>query len=105
MVSRSEVNGHFIEFNDMGVSREPITARLMWVPTDDHSVKLAWLVYVIPVTSSDYWMIRVDAGNKRILGMDNYTVYCNWDALIRDATNPIKPRLKPATCFNRLQLQ
>ncbi len=99
MVSRSEVNGHFIEFNDMGVSREPITARLMWVPTDDHSVKLAWLVYVIPVTSSDYWMIRVDAGNKRILGMDNYTVYCNWDAPHTGCDKPHQTQAKTSNLF------
>ncbi|HNP55296.1 MAG TPA: M36 family metallopeptidase, partial [Ferruginibacter sp.] len=77
---QTDAGGRFIRFNNMGVSREPITANLMWVPVDGNQIKLSWLVYVIPTTSSDYWMVRVDASNQSILGMDNYTVYCNWDA-------------------------
>ncbi|HCY90569.1 MAG TPA: hypothetical protein DHV17_09950 [Chitinophagaceae bacterium] len=80
IVIKSESNGHYLEFNDMGVSRENITARLMWLPMENGAVRLAWMVYVIPRNSSDYWLVKVDASNKEVLGMDNYTVYCNWDA-------------------------
>jgi extracellular elastinolytic metalloproteinase len=74
-------NGNKIEFGDLGVSRQNITAQLSWIPlADGKKVQLAWQVYVIPNSTSDYWMIRVDAGSSAILGMDNYTVYCNWDA-------------------------
>lgn len=70
----------FYEFGDMGISRENITVQIIWVPIEDgRKVQLAWQVYLIPNNSSDYWMIRVDANNGRILGMDNYTVYCNWE--------------------------
>ena len=68
------------EFDDMGISRQHITVQLSWVPiADGRILHLAWQVYIIPVTSSDYWMVRVDAAGSNILGMDNYTVYCNWD--------------------------
>jgi hypothetical protein len=73
-------NGRKIEFNDMGISHENITAELMWSVSDDgEHVKLAWQVYVIPKTSSDYWLVRVDAINSSILAVDNLTVYDHWD--------------------------
>ncbi len=72
-------NGQKVEFGNMGVSRENITAQLMWVPaTDEKAVNLAWQVYIIPTTSSDYWLVRMDATNSKLLGADNLTVYCNW---------------------------
>ncbi|MFT3908988.1 MAG: M36 family metallopeptidase [Ferruginibacter sp.] len=74
-------NGNKYEYSNLGVSRENITAQLSWVPLEEgRKVQLAWQVYIIPQTTSDYWMVRVDASNSSILGMDNYTVYCNWDA-------------------------
>lgn len=87
----TDPGGRFIRFNNMGISREPITANLMWVPTENHQLKLSWLIYVIPTTSSDYWMVRVDASNQQILGMDNYTVYCNWDAPHKDCHKAHQP--------------
>lgn len=80
LVVASEKNGHLIVFDDMSVSRENITAELMWVPAEEgNSVELAWQVYIIPVTTSDYWMVRVNAVDKSIVGVNNLTVYCNWD--------------------------
>ena len=78
LLSKAENNK--FEYGNLGVSRQNITAQLAWVPSEkDQSVHLAWQVYIIPQTTADYWMIRVDAANNHILGMDNYTVYCNWD--------------------------
>ena len=72
-------NGRKVEFGKLGVSRENITAQLMWSAMEDGTYRLAWQVYFIPTTTSDYWMLRVDAVNNRIIGTDNLTVYCNWD--------------------------
>ncbi|MBL7703638.1 MAG: M36 family metallopeptidase, partial [Ferruginibacter sp.] len=72
-------NGKFVEFGNMGISQENITAQLTWVPDEaTKTYKLAWQVYIIPKTTSDYWMVRVNAVDNSILGMDNYTVYDNW---------------------------
>lgn len=72
-------NGHQVEFGNMGVSRENITAQLVWSPVDNsNEMRLAWQVYIIPRTTADYWMVRVDATNNSILGMDNYTDYDHW---------------------------
>ena len=80
IVVGSEKNGHLVVFDNMGISRENITAELMWVPLEDgKKVVLAWQVYIIPVSSSDYWMIRINAIDNSIIGVNNLTVYCNWD--------------------------
>ena len=64
----------------MGISMENITAQLMWVPVEKTgTVRLAWEVYIIPKTTSDYWLVRVDAMDNSILDIDNLTTYCNWD--------------------------
>ena len=72
-------NGRKVEFSNMGVSRENITAQLMWTPVENsNEINLSWHVYIIPKTTADYWMVRVDAVNNSILGLDNYTDYDNW---------------------------
>ncbi len=77
-ISRND-EGRKVEFGNMGVSRENITAQLMWTPIENSKeVRLSWHVYIIPTTTPDYWMVRVDAVNSSILGMDNYTDYDNW---------------------------
>jgi subtilisin-like proprotein convertase family protein len=79
-ISRKQ-NGREVEFGNLGVSKENIVAHLMWVPslTNPNEVALAWQVRIVPVSSSDYWLVRIDAANGKSLGADNLTVYCNWD--------------------------
>ncbi|MEO6583954.1 MAG: M36 family metallopeptidase, partial [Ferruginibacter sp.] len=67
-----------IEFGKMGVARENITATLMWVPTEDGKVRLAWQIYLVPKTTPDYFLIRVDAVTNTIISETNLTDYCNW---------------------------
>ncbi|MCB0741491.1 MAG: M36 family metallopeptidase, partial [Chitinophagaceae bacterium] len=73
-------NGHKVTFNNMGISQENITAKLMWMPMDEYgkSIKLVWQVYIVPKTSSDYWLVSIDANNGSTAKVDNLTVYCNW---------------------------
>ena len=79
VVINTKDNGRKIEFSNMGVSRENITAQLIWAPTENaNNYHLAWQVYIIPKATSDYWMLSVDAIDNRILGIDNYTDYDNW---------------------------
>ena len=80
LVISSEKNGHYLVFDNMEISKENITAELMWVPLDNgKKVVLAWQVYIIPVNSSDYWMVRVNAINNTVIGVNNFTVTCNWE--------------------------
>lgn len=72
-------DGRKVEFNNMGIASENITAQLMWVPaTEGKTVRLAWQVYIIPNTTPDYWLVKIDAANNTPLGADNLTVYCDW---------------------------
>ncbi len=67
-------------FGKLGVSYENITAELLWVPVNEgKQVKLGWQVYLLPVGTSDYWMIRIDASNGSLIEENNLTVYCNFD--------------------------
>lgn len=80
LVLTTEKSGHYFVFDNMGISNKNITAELMWVPLEDgKKTVLAWQIYVIPNTSSDYWMVRVNAMDNKIVGVSNLTVYCNWD--------------------------
>lgn len=82
-------NGSLVEFSNMGISHENITAQLMWTAVENSkAVRLSWHVYIVPKTTSDYWMVRVDAENNAILGIDNYTDYDNWGT--PDLNNNIK---------------
>ena len=67
---------------DFGIinTKEIITAELLWLPVEDgKEVKLVWQVFLAPVTTSDYWLIRVDANRNTVIDQQNLTVYCNWD--------------------------
>jgi hypothetical protein len=80
VLQRIEKEGRLYIFDNMGVSREAITAQLMWVPLNDNKkVELAWEIYIIPNNSSDYWLVRISAINGETIGVSNLTVYCNWD--------------------------
>jgi len=68
-----------IDFGTLGLSKENVTAELMWVPVMNGAtltaVKLGWQVQLYPIVNSDYWSIRVDASNSSIINKNNYTVY------------------------------
>ena len=71
-------DGRKHEFGDLGVSSEKIYAELIWIPIEK-SYKLAWQVFVAPVNSSDYWLMRVDAQTGIVIDKENLTVTCIWD--------------------------
>lgn len=69
-----------LTFDNLGISRENVTAELMWVAAKQgKEIYLAWQVYIIPNINSDYWQIRVDAHSNKVIELNNLTVYCNWD--------------------------
>ncbi|MEO9209934.1 MAG: M36 family metallopeptidase [Ginsengibacter sp.] len=78
-VLRSTNSNQKVEFNASNISRENITADLIWVPQLDGTVKLAWQVKILPTSNNDYWFVRVSAQDGTILGKDNLTVSCNWN--------------------------
>ncbi len=73
-------NGKKIEYGNLGVSIENITAELIWLPVDEgNNIKLAWQIFIAPFKGSDYWLIRIDAANNTMINKESLTIYCNWD--------------------------
>ncbi len=69
-----------IDFGKLDVTREKLTAELMWVPVkEDGAILLAWQINLSPVSSSDNWLIRIDANTNTVISETNLTVYCNFD--------------------------
>lgn len=74
------IPGRKFDFGKSGVANENITAELLWVPIlEGKQVILCWQVYLVPNSSSDYWMIRLDANSNNIISENNLTVFCGWD--------------------------
>ena len=79
--------GRKYNFGKANIASENITAELLWVPLNDaNEVKLAWQIYLVPKNTSDYWMIRVDAHENKIINKNNLTVYCDWKSNKTEAT-------------------
>ncbi len=73
-------NGKKMEYGNLDVSVENITAELIWLPVEEgNNIRLAWQVFIAPLNSSDYWLIRVDAASNQVINKESLTIYCNWD--------------------------
>jgi hypothetical protein len=73
--------GRKYNFGKANIATENITAELLWVPLNDaNEVKLAWQIYLVPKSTSDYWVIRVDAHENQIINKNNLTVFCDWES-------------------------
>ena len=68
-----------IEFPSYNASQQNIVAKLLWVSDSKGSLHLSWQVKFVPVHSSDYWLINVDAKTGEVINKDNLTVYDRWD--------------------------
>ncbi|MFT3979739.1 MAG: M36 family metallopeptidase [Ferruginibacter sp.] len=78
-LTRAVAAGNKKGFGKAGISKENITAELFWEVDSKNIPHLVWQVYFAPLTSSDNWLIRVDANNSSIVSEHNLTVYCNWN--------------------------
>ncbi|HWB24599.1 MAG TPA: M36 family metallopeptidase [Chitinophagaceae bacterium] len=68
-----------VEFTNLGISTEDITANLLWVPVNDgQRLVLCWQVQIQPNKTPDHWLIRIDAATNAFVSKANLTVSCNW---------------------------
>lgn len=65
-----------VTFSEAGIARSPILARLVYQPTRTGALRLAWELSIDQINSVDYWNLRFDAQDGRLLGQGNYTVSC-----------------------------
>jgi uncharacterized repeat protein (TIGR01451 family) len=78
LIPTTIIPGRKLDFGKAGIASTNITAELMWVLCEDGNIKLAWQIYLVPISTSDYWMIRIDAHKGKHISENNLTVYCNW---------------------------
>ena len=66
------------DFGDLGIAKENVTARLLWIPQKSFQrVRLVWEVNLSPKKSRDSWRVMVDAAKGNVVKKENYTVYDN----------------------------
>ena len=99
-VSKSADNQKF-EFRSSGISKENLTADLQWFPGENGTVKLGWQIKILPTSSSDYWLIMVDAIDATILKKDNLTVSCNLDGPILESGLTDEHQIFPIKDLNK----
>lgn len=61
-------------FNNAGISLEKIPVKLMYQPTANGELTLAWDVTLAPLDGEHYWNVRVDAQTGALLAKDDYSV-------------------------------
>lgn len=61
-----------------GVQKSPITAKLVYQPTTDDKLKLAWSFMFYSPNSDHLWAVRIDAANGKILAKDDLTLNCSF---------------------------
>lgn len=94
-------DGHHFEFGKLGASTENIKADLLWYPIEEkNEVRLVWQVFVAPVNSSDYWLVRVDANTNQVIDRTNLTITCNWDPKGHSVESHLKENHKAIAADN-----
>lgn len=93
-IAALSLDGNKLNYGKLDVATENISAELIWFPlADGNEMKLAWQVFIAPRNSSDYWLIRIDAGNKQVINKESLTVYCNWDKKAHSAGDHFKEQV------------
>lgn len=91
---RQSADGKLFEYNNLGISANNISVRLLWVPVDENSnLKLAWQVELITPLTNDAWLVKVDAQNGKILNKTNLTV--------KETFQPVN--IRKMDCFSPVQ--
>ena len=57
---------------DGGISRDPVTARLVYQQTDSGDLRLAWELGINQLDGKHWWQIRMDAGSGEELGRTDW---------------------------------
>lgn len=63
-------------FNRGILSLEDIPVKLMWQPSKDGSLKLAWDLNIYELSAQNWWSVRIDAMTGEILDQNNWVSQC-----------------------------
>lgn len=80
LVLKEQTGGKYI-FSGSDFANNDISVRLTYMPMRETGViHLSWDMAIDVKSSADYWSLRIDALDGKMLHQHNYTVYCNFDA-------------------------
>jgi uncharacterized repeat protein (TIGR01451 family) len=78
MPTKTSADNLKAEFGSLGIAGNNIEVKKLWVPLQNgSSVRLAWQVSIKPLNASDYWLVRVDANENKVISKSNLTVSCS----------------------------
>ncbi|GAB2960718.1 T9SS-dependent M36 family metallopeptidase [Hymenobacter coalescens] len=103
--SRSTEAERTTVFGTGGISLEPITARLVYQPMPDGSLRLAWEVFIYELDALNAWNIRLDASSGQVLDKNNLVTHCEFDnhgpdgAFIDGKRKLMTPLMAPAVAM------
>jgi uncharacterized repeat protein (TIGR01451 family) len=77
------------------ISDSPIPVKMIYFPTRDGQLRLAWYLAIDDPRNADYWGMMVDALDGSILQKNNFTTYCkfpdraglNYDACLEEMSD------------------
>lgn len=66
---------HTYEFDKLGISSNNIPVKLLWVHTEENTLKLVWQVTISADENNALWSVNIDAATGSIYNKTNLTVY------------------------------
>ena len=60
------------------ISNSDIPVKLFYQTTKNGELKLAWDLSIDMKENADYWSVRIDALDGKVLDQNNFTVYCSF---------------------------
>jgi len=82
--------GNKVTFAKGKLSNVDIVVKPVYQVINENDVRLAWNVTLDPASNADYWSIRVDATDGKIVDKTNFTVYCSFDKQVKSSTHSNK---------------
>lgn len=72
--------------NQGGVSLEEVPVKLVYLPTEENELKLAWDLSIHTLDSKHWYSVRIDALTGELLGQHDWIVSCTFESHDHDAS-------------------
>lgn len=65
-------------FQHDGIALEPIKTKLVYQPTENKTVRLAWMIQLYERSADNWWNARIDAVTSEVLNYNNQVIKCDF---------------------------
>jgi hypothetical protein len=79
-ISLIEESENYFKYKAPSISIEDITAKLVYYPMSESSLKLAWDFSILTLDSKNWYSIRVDALDGEIININDWIIHCEFDS-------------------------